>query len=610
MGDSAPAGSVEYWRQLIEAAEKSGDHLGAIDAALLGLEMHPCCHTLQYRAVLNLSRAGAAKRAMQLWQKFGLLSNREGLPDPSRPEHIAALGARLHRELAFAARPEYRSTKLKEAALSYELIYRQTQGTFPGINAAVLYELSGDHGRAAEIASRIIGQCKSIIPQTEGDAYQLTADKATANLLLNELDSAQAAVIEAAGSATKASSIASTRKQLLQLCDYKGIDHSILSPLKNRSVLHYTGHMISAPGTQGRFPADAEAHVADQIRNALACRNVGYGYGSLARGADILIVEALLERTNKNGPAEVNVVLPFEVESFRCESLSQCDPIWLTRFDCCLKHATVSQATDGDYTGDSEVFAYASRLAMGLAVLRARQLYSDVAQLAVWDGQETNKLAGTWIDIQEWKSHGLETLVINSDGNLDATIEARESERPKFPPRKIRAILFGDFVGFSKLQDRQMLTFFEHLMVCVARTLDRFDGYIITRNTWGDGIYVVFEDLGAAARCALAVQSDLAQIDLTSLGLPPTLGLRLGLHSGAVYEIKDPVLKSVGFTGSHISRTARLEPNTPPGEVYVTETFAALLVLNRSAEFACEYVGLINTSKGYGPLRTYLLRSV
>ena len=120
----------------------------------------------------------------------------------------------------------------------------------------------------------------------------------------------------------------------------------------------------------------------------------------------------------------------------------------------------------------------------------------------------------------------------------------------------------------------------------------------------------MFEDLGAAARCALAVQSDLAQIDLTSLGLPPTLGLRLGLHSGAVYEINDPVLKSVGFTGSHISRTARLEPNTPPGEVYVTETFAALLVLNRSAEFACEYVGLINTSKGYGPLRTYLLRSV
>ena len=82
MGDSEPAGSVEYWRQLIEAAEKSGDHLGAIDAALLGLEMHPCCHTLQYRAVLNLSRAGAAKRAMQLWQKFGLHSNREGLTEP------------------------------------------------------------------------------------------------------------------------------------------------------------------------------------------------------------------------------------------------------------------------------------------------------------------------------------------------------------------------------------------------------------------------------------------------------------------------------------------------------------------------------------------------
>ena len=31
--------------------------------------------------------------------------------------------------------------------------------------------------------------------------------------------------------------------------------------------------------------------------------------------------------------------------------------------------------------------------------------------------------------------------------------------------------------------------------------------------------------------------------------------------------------------GSHVSRTARIEPVTPPGEVYVTEAFAAALEL-------------------------------
>jgi class 3 adenylate cyclase len=291
--------------------------------------------------------------------------------------------------------------------------------------------------------------------------------------------------------------------------------------------------------------------------------------------------------------------------------LSQCDPVWLTRFDFCLKRVSVSQATDGEYSGDPEVFAYASRLAMGRAVLRAQHLCSDLAQVAVWDGEEIDEAAGTWTDIREWKSHGLKTLVIDSEGDVEWASRVRhEAQTPKLPSRKIRAIMFGDFVGFSRLADRQMLSFFEHVSSCVARTLDQFDAHIVTRNTWGDGIFVVFQDLRVAARCALAIQSDVARLDLASLALPATLGLRVGLDLGAVFEIEDPILKSVAFTGSHICRTARLEPETPPGEVYVTETFAALLMLNHPTEFTCEYVGLINAAKEYGRLRAYLLKSV
>jgi adenylate cyclase len=80
------------------------------------------------------------------------------------------------------------------------------------------------------------------------------------------------------------------------------------------------------------------------------------------------------------------------------------------------------------------------------------------------------------------------------------------------------------------------------------------------------------------------------------------------LDAGAVFEIRDPILKSTGFAGSHISRAARLEVTTPPGEVYVTEAFAALFALREHQDLACEYVGLINTPKGFGRLRTYLLR--
>jgi class 3 adenylate cyclase len=61
--------------------------------------------------------------------------------------------------------------------------------------------------------------------------------------------------------------------------------------------------------------------------------------------------------------------------------------------------------------------------------------------------------------------------------------------------------------------------------------------------------------------------------------------------------------------GSHVSRTARIEPVTPPGTVYVTEPFAAALVLAGRSEFACDYVGHLDAAKGYGRLRMYRLRS-
>jgi hypothetical protein len=52
-------------------------------------------------------------------------------------------------------------------------------------------------------------------------------------------------------------------------------------------------------------------------KRRLKNHNAGYGYGSLACGADTLIVEALLQRK-----AEVEVVLPFEINSFRKESIA------------------------------------------------------------------------------------------------------------------------------------------------------------------------------------------------------------------------------------------------------------------------------------------------
>ena len=58
-------------------------------------------------------------------------------------------------------------------------------------------------------------------------------------------------------------------------------------------------------------------------------------------------------------------------------------------------------------------------------------------------------------------------------------------------------------------------------------------------------------------------------------GFPSDMGLRVGLHLGPDYAAHDPILDRNNFFGAHVSRTARIEPVTPEGCVYVTETMAA-----------------------------------
>jgi class 3 adenylate cyclase len=99
----------------------------------------------------------------------------------------------------------------------------------------------------------------------------------------------------------------------------------------------------------------------------------------------------------------------------------------------------------------------------------------------------------------------------------------------------------------------------------------------------------------------------MSRLDLATTGLPEHLALRLGGHVGPVFELLDPVLGVPSFGGSQVSRTARIEPVTPAGTVYVTEPFAAALEL-ADAPFACDYVGHMPAAKDFGRLRMYRLR--
>ena len=60
--------------------------------------------------------------------------------------------------------------------------------------------------------------------------------------------------------------------------------------------------------------------------------------------------------------------------------------------------------------------------------------------------------------------------------------------------------------------------------------------------------------------------------------------------------------------GRELVRAARIEPRTPPDQVYVTGSFAALLVLDPDNQVAAEYVGHVTTAKDFETIPMYVLR--
>ena len=128
------------------------------------------------------------------------------------------------------------------------------------------------------------------------------------------------------------------------------------------------------------------------------------------------------------------------------------------------------------------------------------------------------------------------------------------------------------------------------------------------RNTWGDGLYLVFDNIGAAGRLALDLCDLVTSCNWYELGLPAEFNIRIGLHSGPAYPITDPITHQFSYTGVHVSRAARIEPITPPGAVYASQPFAALAEAVGITDFACDYVGQAALAKNYGQYPTFRIR--
>ena len=589
--DSRPAAD---WLEMVRRQERRGELLAAYDIANRGLEQHPEDVDLAYRAVLALARTGSTTEAERRFVELDLTE--------VDTEDVAALWARILKDRALAASGDERRPLAEAAAVAYQRIADQNGAYFPAINAATLQLVAGDPATARALAS----EARSLVESSGEASYYAAATRAEAALLLGDADEARAQLVVAAGLHDgDFGAVSTTRRQLRMICTLTGVDAGILSELAGPAVAHYCGHMISGDdGNDGLRNFDQDAAGTD-IAKAIARNPVGFAYGSLASGADILWAEALL-----HSGAELHVVLPFALEDFLETSVTPSGATWVRRFHECLERAvSVTFATEGRFLGDEILFGYCARLAMGLALLRSRFLDARVLQLALWDGQLPPGEVGTAMEVATWGATGHDATMVTPVmvGPSSARSGPIGSPPVHDDVRVVRAILTGDIRGYSKLSEEQLPVFSRAVMGSFSDVLARYDADIDYRNTWGDAILVVVSDAPSAARCTLDLQDAMAAVDLAGSGLPDHLAFRISAHIGPVFVTTDPVLHAPSFMGTHISRTARIEPVTPPGAVYVTEPFAAALELADCDDLRCDYVGHMPAAKDYGRLRMYRL---
>lgn len=615
-GPDSPPATVEEWRGQGERQLASGAPIVAYDTLADGLAAFPGDARLRQLLALALARSGASRAAVPLLEAL----RAEGHAD----EETLGLLARVYKDLAAdAGSAAERRAHLESAHTYYAEAHRLSGGIWTGINAATTALLLGRREEAAVLARAVRDRClraEAGDPSRASDYWHL-ATLAEARLILGGWPDAAAdyARAAAAGRARPADT-ASTRRNARLIIRELGADEAgIARVLQMPRVAAFAGHLIDRPDRPvRRFPSSLEKAAGAAIRDRLAQLDVGFGYSSAASGGDILFLEALGDRHG-----ETTIVLPYAAAQFERDSVDLVPGAgWPVRFQRVLTLARdVVMASDQRMAGGEASYEYAVMLIEGLAGVRADELDTELVRLVLWDGKAGGGRGGTAPTVERWRRGNRHVEVVDlealaRDAALPVVISpAPAGAEPALPAGEapsfesdVVALLFADAQGFSGLSEAQIPAFVRHFLGAVAETLSRSANPPLLKNTWGDGLYFVFGSVRDAGLFALELADAVARTDWSRWGLPRELCLRTGLHAGPAFACLDPVTGQQNYFGAHVSRAARIEPITPPGQVYASGAFAALARANDVGDFRCEYVGRTPLAKMYGTLPMYVVR--
>lgn len=555
---------ADDWLSEIDAHIDRGLNQAALHLSLEASRRAPRDKRYHHRAVLATARLGAISEALNLIRKWGLDGE---LDDEAR----ACLRPHLLRDLAFEQEPQRPDTALlRESADGYEAAFAAFNGFYSGVNAAAGFALIDQPGKSRALAERV---CEIIThsyeeEEEEEDDYWRRTTLAECKLLQGD-KAAAASLFEAASRAADATpgKKATTRKQLKRLSACVDMDEAWIDRVSPQSgVMFYSGPLARGIAEDKDLPAD---RVRGAVIDFLTATPVGWAYGALAAGADIIMAETLIE-----AGVALNVYLPLPPEEFLKYSVEVAGSGWRDRFIDCMHGASSIEWIRRAPTPCDSAYRLGAIKAMGQAIRHAAQLETEaIGFFAFPNGADaTQSLSIANADL--WKRNGLRAFEVC--GDWPAGVNENDAQSSSPDDVLLHAIVVQGERGNS-LANRLAAAGQWHVRDEV-RELD----------------LILFETVESA----LEQGAVLAQSAKASTAC---CWLDTGVFSRAA------LARSPDDAADRLITSACL-PITEPGKVFASQSFTSAAALSPSHGVSFDYVGYMPTREKLMPCALYLAR--
>lgn len=550
----------------IRAHLAAGNALSANDLATAAIESGSASDRIRYLYLQSLAGSGGSQLALRRYDDLAP-------PPEDRDEDWLALHARLYKDLAFAGiEVDY---NLPRAASEYEAAHDLTGGVFSLVNAASLHLLCGARRDALLMARKALQILATEDPKDELARYYWAASRAEAHLVAAEYEAAEAALTEANRLARDdLYSRSRSRAQIRRIASVQGLDPAIALgiQLPDAYVLDMPDGCLTE--TQ-ELPPELAALLAGSPSFAVMDRDLNWFNAIRNMGRCGSHLHLVLQASQQ-----------IEAELWE-QQFGQSGSRNLRRLMKAAARVSAIRGFQPDEGGWVRREAY--RLVYGLAKVAASELDQQV------------KLRRLSVSDDGWRLH--DDLLVPP-----VRSKARSAEAAGEVQRRSVGLVFTDIVGFRRFTDTDIRDFWAALMPAMAAAIAPWEGKILLQQTWGDALHLVTEDARSAVTIAHLLVDTVRSVRRTQNGLLRQVQIRVGTHYAPAFEGYDPIEKIRTYYGTQLSFAASVEPVTPPGQVYATETCAAALALDADDEFHLEYAGEIDLAKRYGSYRLFAVR--